>query len=157
MKPAPNHFSGLNWLYGMFVGKIVPDENFAQFCLKSPLEFVFPNNTFSVSIFVLNRTSPIFMAKRIGWRDWGQKWPGAKFRPSRKTRFRSEFFDETGPIPLFWAWLAIWCVRGQNSSGRKLCSILHQKPSQIRFSKKHVFGLKFCTKSHLTSFMGQTV
>ena len=42
MKPAPYVFSGPNWLYGAFGGKIVPDKNFAQFCLKSPLEFVFP-------------------------------------------------------------------------------------------------------------------
>ena len=65
MKPVPNLFSGPNWLYGAFGGKIVLHENFAQFCLKSPHEFV--------------------------------------------------------------------------------------------FSKKHVFGLNFCTKSHLTYFMGQTV
>jgi hypothetical protein len=38
MKPAPYLFSGPNWLYGAFGGKIVPDENFAQFCLKSPLD-----------------------------------------------------------------------------------------------------------------------
>ena len=63
-KPDPYLFSGPNWLYGAFGGKIVPDENFAQFCLKSTLEFV--------------------------------------------------------------------------------------------FSKKHVFGLNFCTKSHLTYFPGQT-
>ena len=156
MKPAAYLFSGPNWLYGAFGGKIVPDENFAQFCLKSPLEFVFPKNMFSVWIFLLNHTSPIFLAKRNSWRDWGQKCPGAKFRPSKKTRFRSEFFDETDPIPLFWAKLATWCVRGQNCSGRKLCSILPQKPSQITFSKKHVFGLNFCTKSHLTYFLGQT-
>ena len=47
-KPAPYLFSGPNWLYGAFGGKIVPNENFSQFCLKSPLEFVFPKNTFSV-------------------------------------------------------------------------------------------------------------
>ena len=47
-KPAPYLFSGPNWLYGAFGGKIVPDENFAQFCLKNPLKFVFPKNTFSV-------------------------------------------------------------------------------------------------------------
>ena len=47
-KPAPYHFSGANWLYGAFGGKIVPDENFTQFCLKSPLEFVFPKDTFTV-------------------------------------------------------------------------------------------------------------
>ena len=29
MKPAPYHFSGPNWLYGGFGGKIVPDENFS--------------------------------------------------------------------------------------------------------------------------------
>ena len=42
VKSAPNLFSVPTWLYGAFGGKIVPDENFAQFCLKSPLEFVFP-------------------------------------------------------------------------------------------------------------------
>ena len=103
MKPASYIISGPNWLYGAFGGKIDPDENFAQFFLKSPLEFVFPKNTFSVSNCVLNRTSPIFMAKRTRSRDWGQKCPGEKFRPSQKTRFRLEFFDETGLIHLFWA------------------------------------------------------
>ena len=103
-KPAPYLFSGRNWIYGAFGGKIFPDENFAQFCLKSPLEFVFPKKkTFSVWIFVLNRPSPILLAKQTRWRDWGQKWPGAKFRPSKKKRFRLEFFDKTGHIPLFWA------------------------------------------------------
>ena len=102
-KLAPYHFSGPNWLYGAFGGKIFPYENFAQLCLKSPLEFVFPKDTFSTRIFVVNRTSPIFLAKWTRWLNWGQKCPGAKFRPSEKTRFRSEFFDETGPIPLFWA------------------------------------------------------
>ena len=33
-KPAPYLFSGPKWLYGAFGGKIVPDENCAQFCLK---------------------------------------------------------------------------------------------------------------------------
>jgi hypothetical protein len=45
---APYLFSGPNWLYGEFGGKIVADENFTQFCLKSPLEFIFTKNTFSV-------------------------------------------------------------------------------------------------------------
>jgi hypothetical protein len=35
-KPPPHLFSGPNGLYGAFGGKIFPDENFAQFCLKSP-------------------------------------------------------------------------------------------------------------------------
>ena len=82
IKPAPYLFSGLNWLYGAFGGKIVSDEIVAQFCLKSPLEFVLLKNTFSVWIFVLNCTSPIFLAKRTRWHDWGQKCPGVKFRPS---------------------------------------------------------------------------
>ena len=46
MKPAPYLFSGPNSVYDAFGGKIVRDENIPQFCLKSPLEFVFPKNTF---------------------------------------------------------------------------------------------------------------
>ena len=92
MKSTPYLFSESNWLYGVFGGKIVPDENFAQFCLKSPLQFVFPKNTFSVWIFVLNRTSPFFLAKRTRWHDWGQKCHGAKFRPSYKTTFSIGIF-----------------------------------------------------------------
>ena len=156
MKPAPYLFSRPNWLYGAFGGKFAPDENFAQFCLKSPFEFIFPKNTFSVWIFVLNPTSPILWAKQTRWRDWGQKCSGAKFHPSQKRTFRSEFFDETSPIPISGAKRAIWYVRGQNCSGRKLCSTLPQKPSRIRFSKKHVFGMNFSTKSHLANFIGQT-
>ena len=68
-KPTPFLFSGPNWLYGAVGDKIVPDENFAQFCLKSALEFVFPKNTFSASIFVLNLTLSILRAKRTRWRD----------------------------------------------------------------------------------------
>ena len=48
MKAAPYLFSGPNWLYGAFGGKIDPDENIAQFCLKSPLKLVFPKHSFSV-------------------------------------------------------------------------------------------------------------
>ena len=91
-KLATYHFSGPNWLYGAFGGKIVPDKNFAQLCLKSPVEFVFPKDTFFVCIFILNRTLPIFLAKRTRWHDWGQKCPGAKFHPSLKTRFRLGIF-----------------------------------------------------------------
>ena len=101
MKHASYLFSWPNWQYRAFGGKIVSDENFVQFCLKSLLEFVFPKNTFSVRIFILNRTSPLFFAKRTRWCDWVQKCHGTKFRPSKKTRFRMEFFDETGPKPLF--------------------------------------------------------
>ena len=41
MKPASYLFSRPNWLYGAFWGKIVPDENFAQFCLKKPPQIRF--------------------------------------------------------------------------------------------------------------------
>ena len=82
IKPVPYLFSEPNWLFDTFGGKIVPGEKFAQFCLKSPFEFVFPKNTFSVRIFVLNRTSPIFLAKWTRWHGWGRKCPGVKFRPS---------------------------------------------------------------------------
>ena len=156
MKPASYIFSGPNRLYCAFGGKIVPDENFAQICHKSPLEFDFPKNMFSVWIFALNHTSPFFLAKRTRWHDWWQKCPGGQSHRSSKTRFRLEIFEETGPIPLFWAWLAIWCVRGQNCSGRKLCLILPQKPPRICFPKKQIFGLNFSTKSHLTNFHVQT-
>ena len=46
MKPASDIFSGPNWGYGAFGGKIVPDENYAQLCLKSPLEFVLKKTRF---------------------------------------------------------------------------------------------------------------
>ena len=82
VKSTPHLFSESNWLYGAFDGKIVLDENFAQFYLKRPLKFVFLKNMFSVWIFVLNRSSPIFLAKRTRRHDWGQKCLGAKFRPS---------------------------------------------------------------------------
>ena len=154
MKPAPYLFSGLNWLYGAFGGKIVPDENIAQFCLKSPLEFVFRKNTFSVGIFILNRTSPIFMAKRTRWHDWGQKCPGVKFRPTWKTRFRLEFFDETSPIPPFWALLAIWCVRGQNCPDKNFAQFCLKSPLEFVFPK-NTFSI-WIFKSHLTYFLGKT-
>ena len=97
MKPTPYLFSWPSWLYGVFRGKSVPDENCSQFCLKSTLEFVFPKNTFSAWIFVLNRTSPNLWAKRTRWRDWGEKCPGAKFRPSQKTRFSRDFLSKPDP------------------------------------------------------------
>ena len=153
MKPAPYLFSGPNWLFGAFGRKLFSDENFAQFCLKSPLKFVFLRNTFSNWIFVLNCTSPIFLAKRTRWHVCGQKvsrsevssilkntfWVGifwgnrphtsfsfqigymvrsgaklfrtktllnfaSKALPNsffQETRFRLEFFEETGLVPLF--------------------------------------------------------
>ena len=156
MKPALYLFSRPNWLYGAFGGKIIPDEKFAQFCLKSPPKFVFPRNTFSVWIFVLNHTSPILWAKGFRWRGWGQKWSRSEVLSIPKNTFSFGIFQRNRPIPLFWASLAIWCVRGQNCSGRKLCSILAQKLSRIRFTKNHVFGLNFCSESHLTYFLGLT-
>ena len=151
MKPAPYLFSGPHWLYGVFGGKIVPDENFALFCLKSPLEFVFPKNTFSVWIFVLNHTSPIFLAKQTRWHDYGQKCPGAKFRPSKKHVFSCNFLMKPAPYLFSWpTWL-------YGASGSKIVPDENFAQfclnSRIRFSIKNVFGLNFCTKSHLTNFL----
>ena len=101
MKPAPNLFSRPNWLYGAFGGKIVPDENFAQFCLKSPLEFVFPKNTFSVWIFVLNHTSPNLWAKRFRWRGWGQKWYQSEVSSIPKNTFSVGIFWRNRPHTSF--------------------------------------------------------
>ena len=61
IKPSPDLFSGPNWLYGAFRGKVVSHENFAQFCLRSPLKFVFPKNTFSVGIFWWKRPHTSFL------------------------------------------------------------------------------------------------
>ena len=93
MKPTPYVFSGPNWLYGAFGGKIVPDENFAQFCLKSPLEFVFPKKMFLVWIFVINRTSPILLANGLDG-----VWLGAKVSRSEV----SSILKNTFLFGIFW-------------------------------------------------------
>ena len=100
-KPASYLFSGPNWLYGAFGGKIVPDENFAQFCLKSPLEFVFPKNTFSIWIFVQNHTSPILLGKRFRWRGWGQKWSRSEVSSIPKNTFSVGIFWRNWPHTSF--------------------------------------------------------
>ena len=154
MKPAPYLFSRPNSLYGAFGGKIIPDENFAQFCLKSPLVFVFPKNTFSVWIFVLNRTSPIFLVKRTTRHDWGQKCPGVKLRPSQKTVFDWNFLMKPAPY-LFsgpnWLYSAFG---GKIVVDENFSQFCFKSPLEFVFLKKHVFGLNFCTKSHLTYFLG---
>ena len=135
VKPAPNLFSGPNWLYGAFGDKILPDQNFAQFCLKSPLEFVFPKNTFLVWIFALNRTSPIFLAKRTRWHDWGEKCPRVKLRASLKTRFRLEFFDKTGTIPLFLANWLYGTFGGKIVSDGNFAQFCLSSPLEVGFPK----------------------
>ena len=62
--------------------KLFRTKNLLSFPSKALSNSFFPKNTFSVWIFFLNRTSPIFLAKRTRWHDWGQKCPGVKFRPS---------------------------------------------------------------------------
>ena len=153
MKPAPYLFFGPNSLYGAFGGKIVPDENFAQFSLKIPLEFVFPKNTFSVWIFVLNRTSPISWLNGLDGTIGGKSVLEWSFVHPKK-QFSIGIFWWNQLHTSFLGLIRYMVRSGQNCSGRKLCSILPQKPSRIRFSKKHVFGLNFCTKSHLTYFLG---
>ena len=51
MKSAQCLFSGPNWLFGAFGAKIVPDENFSQFCLKSPVKFVLQKTRFRFEFF----------------------------------------------------------------------------------------------------------
>ena len=83
MKPTPYLFSEANWLYMVHSGvKLFWMKTLLNFVTKALSNSFFRKNTFSVWIFVQNRTSPIFLAKRNRWHDWGQKCPGAKFRPS---------------------------------------------------------------------------
>ena len=136
MKAAPYLFSGLNWLYGAFGSKIVPDENVTQFCLKSPLVFVFPKNTFSVRIFVLNHTSPVLWAKRTRWRNWGQKCPGATFRTPQKTRLRMELFYDTGPHTSFLGLIGYMVRSGAKLFRTKtLLNFASKAPSNLFFQK----------------------
>ena len=156
MKAAPYLFSGSNWLYGAFGGKIVPDENFAQFCLKSPPEFVFPKNSISVWIFVLNRTSPIFLVKRTTWHDWRQKCPGLKLRPSQKTVFDWNFLMKPAPYLFSGPNSLYGAFGGKIVPAENFAQFCLKSPLEFVFSKKHGFGLNFCTKSHLTYFICQT-
>ena len=104
-----------------------------------------PKNTFSFWIFVLNLTSPILLAKRTRWCDWGQKCPRAKFRPSQKTRFRFEFLYSIAPHQFCWPNGLDGAIEGKSVPERSFIDL-----------KKHVFGFNFSTKSHLTYFHGQT-
>ena len=64
---GPSPISRPNELCGAFRGKIVPDENFAWFSLKSPRN-VIPKNMFPVRIFYETARWPIFWAKQTLWR-----------------------------------------------------------------------------------------
>ena len=140
MKPDPCLFSGPNWLYDAFGGKIVPDENIAQFCLKSPLKFVFPKNTFSVRIFVLNRTSPIFLARRTGWHDWGKSVPEWSFFHPKKHVFGWNFFMKQAPYlfsGLNWLYGAFGCKIVPNENVAQFCL---KSPLEFVFLK-HTFSV----------------
>ena len=153
-KSAPYLFSGPNWLHGAFGGKIVPDENFAQFCLKSPLKFVFPKNSFSVWIFVLNRISPYLLAKQTRCRDCRQKWPGAKFRPSQNTRFWMEFFNETGPISLSGPNWRYGAFGGKIVPVKNFAQFCLKWPIEFVFPKNtFLVGIFWQNRPH-TSFLG---
>ena len=82
MKVAPYLFSGPNWLYAAFGAKLFRTKTLLNFTSKALSNSFFPNNMFSVWIFVQNRTTPIFLAKRTKWHDRGQKCPGVKLRAS---------------------------------------------------------------------------
>ena len=155
MKPAPYLFSGPNWLYGAFGGKIVPDENFAQFCLKSPLEFIFPKNMFSVWNFVLNCTSPILWAQRTRWRDWGKSVPERSFVNPKKHVFGRNFLTKPTPY-LFPMPNGLYLRSGAKLFRTKTSLNFASKALSNSFFQKTRFRFEFCTKSHLSYFLGQT-
>ena len=97
MKPAPYLFSGPNSPYGAFGGKIILDKNIAQFCDKSPLEFVFLKNTFFVGIFILNRTSPISWPNGLDGMIGGKSVPERSFVHPKKHVFGRNFLTKPTP------------------------------------------------------------
>ena len=154
MKSVPYLFSGPNWLYGAFAGKISPNEIFAQFCLKSPLKFIFPKTSFSVWIFVLNRTTPIFMAKQTRWHDWGLKWPGVNFRPSKKHVFGWNSLIK--PVPYVFSgpnWL-YGAFRGKIVPNENFAQFFLRSPLKFVFPKNTSSVGIFWWKRPHTSFLG---
>ena len=156
MKPAPYLFSRPNWLYGAFGGKIVLDENFAQFCLKSPLKFVFPKNTFSILIFVLNRTSPIFLAKRTRWHVCGQKVSRSEVSSILKNTFSVGIFWGNRPHTSFLFLIGYMVRSGAKLFRTKTLLNFATKALWNSFFQKTRLDLNFFTKSHLTYFLGKT-
>ena len=77
--------------------KLFRTKTFPNFASKSPLEFVFPKNTYSVWIFVLNRTTPIFLVKRTRWHDWAQSVPEWSFVHPKKHVFDWNFLMKPAP------------------------------------------------------------
>ena len=143
MQPAPYLFSGPNCLYGAFGGKFVPNENFAQFCLKTPLEFVFPKNTCSVWIFVRNRTSPIFIAKRARWRDFGAKVSQSEVSSILKNTFSFGIFWWNRPHTSFLGLIGYMVRSGAKLFRTKTLLNFASKALSKSFFQKTRFRLEF--------------
>ena len=77
--------------------KMFRTKTLLNFASKALSNSFFQKTRFSVWIFVLNRTSPIFLVKRTTWHDWGQKCPGVKLRRSQKTVFDWNFLMKLAP------------------------------------------------------------
>ena len=147
MKPAPYLFSGPNWLYGAFRGKIVPDENFAQFWLRSPLKFVFPKYLFSVGFFWWKRPHTSILGL-IGYMVHSRAklfWTKTLFNFASKallnsffqeTHFRFEFLYQIAPHLFSWLNGLDGTIGGKSVPE---WSFVHPK--------KHVFDWNFLMKA----------
>ena len=135
-------------------GKLVPDKNFAQFCLKSPLEFVFPKNTFSVWIFVLNHTSPMLWAKRFRWRGWGQKWSRSEVSSIPKNTFSFGIFRRNRPHTSFLGLIGYIVCSGAKLFRTKTLLNFASKALSNSFFQKSRFWFEFLYKiaPHLFSW-----
>ena len=87
MKAAPYLFSGPNWLYGVFGGKVFPDENFAQVCLKSPLEFFFQKTHFRFEFLYEIAPHIFYGPNRLDGAIGGKSLPERRFVDPKKHVF----------------------------------------------------------------------
>ena len=154
MKPAPYLFSGPNWLYGAFGGKIVLDINFAQFCLRSPLKLVFPKYMFSVGFFwwkrphtsflgligyMVHSRAKLFLTKTLF--NFASKALLNSF--FQKTHFRFEFLYQIAPHLFSWLNGLDGTIGGKSVPEWSFV-----------YRKKHVFGWNFLMKPASYLFSG---
>ena len=86
----------------------------------------------------------------------GAKVSQGEFSSLLKNRFSVVIFWLNRPHTSFLGLIGYMVCSGAKLFRAKTLLNFASKALLIRFSKKHVFGLKFCTKSHLTYFPGQT-
>ena len=100
-KPAHTSFLGLTGYMVRSGAKLFRTKTLLNFASKSLLKFLFPKNTFSVWIFVLNHTSPNLWAKRFRWRGCGQKWSRSEVSSFPKNTFSIGIFSRNRPHTSF--------------------------------------------------------